>query len=147
MVEPLGVASAVITFVEATAALRKFVKTLKNVPHDLLAMHNELSELHILVRQVEYIIGRDLSAQSILERPVHSAVDEATKLRTLLSGIPQVSGVQHVKGLLKISKLRSLQQSLRRSRLGLAEAVSIANLYVCHTVNLFFVLILFKTTL
>ena len=130
MAETVGIAAASITFAEATLKVSRLISEIKDAPAELLAMNNEISDLRLLVYQVQAISHRDKDLQTLLLIPLRNATNRANAASAFVDSIYQRSVLFKTEWVRKQRKARLLQSDLRDARLQVNAALSASNVYV-----------------
>ena len=154
MADPLSLTASIIAIVGIGGQVAKSIKklaSLKGAPDLILALHNELSDIRLIIIAIQDVFQRQQIAsvpflgnqtgEANINASVISALNQANekvlelealhnKLVIFSSGLSGTTTGDKVTWLREQGKLKRIQEGLRDARLKLATALGVLNSYV-----------------
>ena len=151
--DPLSITASIITIVgvggQAAGAVRK-VAALKGAPESILALNNEITDLHLVISAIQHVYQRQRNRGSPspagtvgdIDASITSSLQHAMNITAeleALDGRLKSSSAGDSTGPIKFNKIarlqeqrnvRQTQQDLRSVRIKLAGALGILNSYI-----------------
>ena len=127
----MGLAASLFTIAEVATKTSTFIRKIKRAPNELLALHNEVTEIQNLVSQTQILSDRDLTANTVLASALNHAVSHAHAVQLLINDIEKHPRSFPVKWPIYYEKeARQLQSDLRSARAQLDGALTLSNAWV-----------------
>ena len=147
MADPLSITASIVAVIGAAGGITKIlgkIKNLRNAPNELLALFNEVSDLQIILKDLQHYILQNIERPQILQEElqhisilVGRAKDKLLELDELIQY--RLVKPESISDQIKVSKrewarakdsIERFRQSLRDIRLNIATHMVVVNSYV-----------------
>ena len=135
MAEVVGTASAIITLLDAAVKISRLIRDIRYYPDELAAISNEVSDLRLLVCQVDSLALEDLTLDTYLTSPVRSANKRLKSVEAFLQNIIKRPKLAWARWALDKLEAQKLQADLRDARQQIDAALSLASMYAKTYLN------------
>ena len=127
MAEPIGIASGIVTLLGVALKANTLISDLKDAPLELIAINNEISDLRILVAQMQNLAVEDLSADNFLTIPLQATNARLRATSQYLNNLHKHGKFMRPLWVNSKGRARRLQIDLRDARQQLHVALSQSN--------------------
>ena len=132
----MGLAASLFTIAEVATKTSTFIRKIKRAPNELLALHNEVTEIQNLVSQTQVLSDHDLTANTVLASALNHAASRACAVQLLLNDIEKHPRSFRAKWPIYEKEARQLQNDLRGARAQLNGALTLSNAWVTACLNM-----------
>lgn len=129
MAEVLGTVSAVATLFDVAVRISKIIRDMRHCPVELTALQNEVSELRLLVHQIESLELEKSTFDTYLAPSLHATVKRLRSVQRFLQKIEKRPRLAQARWVCEKDHAQGLQVSLRDARQQIIAALSVLNMY------------------